>query len=229
MATAVYPGNVLSWTPRIDEVNVVFANDPNTLAVEVQAIESTVGTTPQIESSPPAGSPVTYPTLSSRVSAAMNGALLPFVSVNNSAGLFLTHGQQSYNHYPAQIVDPYNIWNGSSLTIPCSGWWTIRSDQRWSQQGGNFGGCNHHFMYCNGNWFDHDHWNWGDRGTSPGWPDNVFNGDGWTKIRWEGLLNKGDIIQILSVNSTSCDRIKIYNMSLKVFCHRTISTPFISG
>jgi hypothetical protein len=230
MATAVYPNSVLSWTPRIDQVNIIYANDPNSLALEVQAIEATTGTTPQIESSPPAGSNVNYATLSSRVSAANNNALSPYCSVVNTPGFFCNQGAQNFNHYSAQVLDPYGIWNGTDLTIPCNGWWTIRTDQKWNQHGNNFGGCNHHFLYCNGGWIDHDLWNWdaiADSGSY--WPANIISTYGWTKIRWEGLLHKGDHIQVLSANSTNCPGLQITNLTLKAFCHRTISTSFVSG
>lgn len=236
MATAVYPNSVLSWTPRVDQVNVVYANDPNTLAVEVQAVEATVGTTPQVESSPPAGSPVAYSTLSSRVSAANNNALLPYVSVSNTPGFFIGQGAQQWNRYPTQVADPYSIWNGSTLTIPTSGWWSIRADQKWNQHGNNFYGLNLLFLYLNWVWIDVDLWVWNNTiGTgqpysgAPNYPSNIMGSNGWTRLIWEGLLHKNDNIALLSANATYCPGIQITNMNLKAFCHRTISGSFVSG
>lgn len=231
MATAVYPNSVLSWIPRVDQVNVIYANDPNTLAVEVQAVEATVGTIPQIESSPPAGNSVTYPTLSGRVSAANNNALSPYCSVANAAGFFINQGQQSFNHYPTQMSDPYSIWNGTDLSIPTSGWWSIRADQKWNQHGNNFSGLNILFLYLNGSWIDLAIWDWSVAiaANQHNYPTNILGANGWTKLTWEGLLHKNDHLQLLSANATYCPGIQITNMTLKAFCHRTVSTPFTSG
>ena len=234
MATAVYPNGILQWTPRIDQVNVIFANDVNTLAVELDAVEATVGTTPQVESNPPAGSPVNYATLSSRVSDANNNALLPFVSVTSPAGFFIGSGQQQFNHYNTQLVDPYRIWNGTDLTIPCNGWWSIRADQKWNQHGNNFEGLNILFLYLNGNWIDFNQWDWSAWLAQPGQVHQAANNlgsNGWTQLRWEGMLHKGDRIQLLSANATYCPGIQITNMTLKAFCHRTVSSSlsFVSG
>ena len=231
MAKAVYPNGIVQWVPRIDEVNVVYANDPNTLAVEIQAVEATVGTTPQVESGPPAGSPVTYATLSSRVTAANNNAELPYVSLVNQPGFFINQGQQVFNRYSNQEADPYGMWNGTDLTIACNGWWAIHADQKWNQHGNNFRGGNVLFLYLNGTWIDADIWDWSANfgNTQYNYATNIFASNGFTRIAWQGQLHKGDRIQILSANSTFCPGIQITNMTLKAFCHRTISTSFLSG
>jgi hypothetical protein len=233
MAKAVYPNGVLQWTPRTDQVNVVYANDPNTLAVEIGAVDSVVGTTPQIESNPPAGNPVAYATVSSRITAAMNGANLPFVSVLNTPGFFIGSGKQAFNSYTQQEVDPYNCWNGQDLTVPCSGWWSIRADQKWNQHGNSFHGLNILFLYLNGSWIDATQWDWtawlATAAAQHALPSNDLGANGWTQLRWEGLLHKNDRVQLLSANATFCPGIQITNMTLKAFCHRTITANFVSG
>lgn len=234
MATAIYPNGILQWTPRTDQVNVIYANDPNTLAVEIGAIEATVGTRPQVESAPPAGNAVNYATMSARVSAAMNGANLPFVSVLNTPGFFIGSGKAAFNSYTQQEVDPYNIWNGNDLTVPCNGWWSIRADQKWNQHGNSFEGLNILFLYLNGTWIDSQQWDWTAWLATPlaqrTQAANNLSSNGWTQLRWEGLLHKGDRIQLLSSNATFCPGIQITNMNLKAFCHRTINNiSFVSG
>jgi hypothetical protein len=227
---AVYPSGIFPWIPRVNQQNTVFAADPNTLATEIQSIESTVGVNPQIESQPPAGSAVTYPTMSNRLSAAMNNALLPAASLINAKGFFINAGQQLFNSY-TQNYDPYTIWNGQDGTIPCNGWWSIHADQRWNQQGNKFNGQNILFLYLNGAWIDMQIWDWSAAiaANNYKYPANVLASNGWTALDWQGLLHKGDRIQMLSANGTFCPGIQVTNLTLKLSCQRTISTSFTSG
>ena len=49
MATASYPSNIINFGPdKQNTVDLIIANDPNTLRAEVVAIESTIGTTPAL-------------------------------------------------------------------------------------------------------------------------------------------------------------------------------------
>lgn len=227
---SIYPNSVFSWQPRVDDVNIVYANDPNTLATEIAGIESAIGTNPGTELNPPAGSAVQYPNLNARVSAAMNNAELPYAVLQNPTGCFLNAGQQRFHSY-SQVYDPYKMWNGQDLTIPCSGYWSIRADQRWSQRGNEFNGLNFLFLYLNGNWCDCHVWNWADCFTFSrfGFPSNIFGGNGFGKVNWEGLLNKGDRIQGLSSNGTNCPGVQALYQNLKIHCVRTVSGNFISG
>lgn len=230
MGKATYPGGIFQWTPRVDVTNIVFANDPNSLATEIQGVETTIGTNPQIEASPPAGSAVTYATLSARVSAANNNSNIPYAVLKNIAGFFINAGQQKFNTYNT-VSDPYGIWNGQDLTIPCAGYWSLHADQKWNQHGNNFRGGNVLFLYLNGNWIASDIWDWSAAfgNTQYNYASNVFQSNGYTRLAWEGLLNKGDRIQILSANSTFCPGIQITNMSLHTHCVRTVSGSFQSG
>lgn len=162
----------------------------------------------------------------------MNNANMPFVSVVNIPGMFVPSGAQKFNSYTQQEVDPYNIWNGQDLTIPCNGWWSIRADQKWNQHGNNFVGLNILFLYLNGSWIDFAHWDWNAWLAQPQQVHQFaanLGSNGWTQLRWEGLLHKGDRIQLLSSNATYCPGIQVTNMTLKAYCHRTVTTPFISG
>lgn len=225
----IYPASIFQWTPRIDEVNIVFANDPNTLATEIQSIETAVGVNPATESSPPTGSAKPYPTMSNRLSAAMNGAELPYAELVNP-GFFINQGQQMYNSY-VKGQDPYGIWNGQDGTIPCNGWWSVHADQKWNQHGNNFRGGNVLFLFVNGTWVDADIWDWSANfgNTQYNYASNIFASNGYSRLRWMGLLHAGDRIQVLSANSTFCPGIQVTNVNLKFFCHRTVTGTFTSG
>jgi len=230
MTKAIYPGGIFQWTPRQDFVSVADANDVNLLATEVQGVETTVGTNPQIEPSPPTGSAVTYGTLSSRVTDAMNNAQMPIAVLTNAKGFFINAGQQVFNTYQ-QTFDPYGIWNGQDMTVPVNGYWSIHADQKWNQKGNNFRGGNVLFLYLNGSWISADIWEWSTAFADAqyNYATNVFQSNGYTRVTWEGLLHKGDRIQLLSANSTFCPGIQITNMSLHTHCVRTVSSTFTSG
>lgn len=229
---AIYPNNILNWTPRIDDVNIVFANDPNTLASEISAIETYVGTTPQIEGHPPVPNhPVTFSTMSSRLSAAQGNELMPYCSLSNVNGQFIVQGTQFFNSYGV-AQDPYGMWNGKDITIQSKGWWLLTASQKWNQHGNNFRGGNVLFFYLNGTWVDADIWNWNDffGDTTFTYANNVFNSNGYSRLVWTGMLNAGDRIQVLSANSTFCPGIQITNMTLKAVCLINLpNSSFSSG
>jgi hypothetical protein len=231
----VYPNGIFTWNPRIDDVNIVFANDPNQLATEIQGVETIIVTSPQKEQSPPAGNTVTFATMSSRLSAAMGCQLMPYVSLANSNGFFIAQGAQAFNHY-GKILDPYNMWNGSDITVSTSGWWSVRADQKWNQHGNNFYGLNILFLYLNGSVIDFDMWDWStaiaaNLGGHFSALTNVVGSNGWSKLTWEGALHAGDRLQILSANATFCPGIQITNMTLKARCQQVFpsTVTFTSG
>jgi hypothetical protein len=226
---AVYPNSVFPWTSRRNNIDVVWAADPNSLAAEIQAIESVIGTTPNVENNPPTGNSVTYSTMNSRVSAANNNTELPYAYLRNSNGFFIEAGQQIYNSYNVQN-DPYNIWNGTDGTIPCNGWWSVQADQKWDQHGNRFHGGNVLFMYLNGDVLASDIWDWDAFfGVTLHYSNNVLESNGYSHLVWMGELHKGDRIRLLSVNNTFCPGIGVTHVNLKFFCHRTLPGTFQSG
>ena len=49
MTTAAYPSNIVNFGPdKVNTVDLVIANDPNTLRAEVVAVETTIGTSPSV-------------------------------------------------------------------------------------------------------------------------------------------------------------------------------------
>lgn len=227
---SIYPNSIFGWTPRHDFTDIVFANDPNTLATEIQGIETIIGTIPQIEQFPPTGPPVAFQTLSARVTAAINNSQLPY-TVLTAPPFFIAQGQQLFNHYKVSR-DPFKMYNGQDITIPCDGYWSVHADQKWNQGPNEFRGGNVLFLYLNGDWIDSDQWDWtaAYNNFQFHYASNIYGSQGWTKIKWEGLLHKGDRLQVLSANSTFCPGIEVTGINLKAFCHKTVSgSPFTSG
>jgi hypothetical protein len=227
---AVYPNSVFPWTARRNNLDVVWAADPNSLASEIQAIESIIGTNPNVEPNPPTGSALTYSTMSARVTDAMDNNNLPYSWLRNSKGFFINAGQQIFNSYNTQ-QDPYNIWNSVDGTIPCSGWWTISATQKWNQLGNNFRGGNVQFLLVNGNVVESDIWNWDTFFAIPheDYASSVLASNGQTHVFWQGLLHKGDRIQSQSINNTFCPGIQVNDCHLRLMCNRVVSGTFTSG
>src|ERR1700744_5270147 len=112
----VYPSGVFQWTDRVDNQSIDYANDINSTVAEVEAIETTLGTNPQIETGIPAGAPVTYNTVSARITDPMTNVNLPYVSlISNSVPV-------PYNSAGIRCpfkanLDPYHCYNGTDITV----------------------------------------------------------------------------------------------------------------
>ena len=61
---ATYPGSVRSFTTKVDVTGIVYAAHPNDLQEEVVAIESILGVTPSLSTTPNAGGSFTATTTS---------------------------------------------------------------------------------------------------------------------------------------------------------------------
>lgn len=61
---ATYPGSVRSFTTKVDVTGIVYAAHPNDLQEEVVAIESILGITPSLSTTPNAGGSFTATTTS---------------------------------------------------------------------------------------------------------------------------------------------------------------------
>src|SRR5580692_11090897 len=126
----VYPNGILSWTDRTDDVNEVDANDVNTLASDLISVETTLGTTVEIEPSPPVGTPITYSSASARITDAMNNRQMPVSSLVSNSAVVGNTTTGVMNKYVV-AYDPYGVYNGNDITIPSDGWWYISASQIW--------------------------------------------------------------------------------------------------
>lgn len=220
---AAYPQNIFQWVPRVDEQDIVYAHDPNTLASEIQAVEQAVGLNPQIESSPPAGgSPVTFASESARLTAANNNAMLPYVTLTNTTGFYCGEGDRRWHSYTS-LNDPYSLWNGQAITIPVNGWWVVQMSHRCDQDEDRFYGRCIMWLWHDDDWLDWDHWEWTDRWEDDEYyyPDDLLGEEGRTKVMWQGPLTAGSHLQGLTHNASYCPRLRIYNMALSAICIRT--------
>ena len=246
-----YPSSVLSWLDRVDNQDVDFANDINSVVADLESVETVVGTNPQIESAPPTGNPINYASVSTRISDAMSNAQLPFVSLtlpsqtlsNTSSGMLLSF---------KSAIDGYGSYNGNDITVPASGWWIVSSVMQWSWWNE---GYVHHSMTLNGssNVLGEKLVDWAFSGNvqpvlyKPGAVINgvpqVFVGNPivtppwWsrgkrplrTSVDWQGALHKGDRISVYAENGTSNAATNITNASLKASMLRVIPGTFTSG
>jgi hypothetical protein len=242
----VYPSGIFPWTDRIDNQSIDFANDINSTVAEVESIEGTLGTNPQIEPNIPGGSPITYSTVSARISDAMTGVNLPYTSLiansipvtYNSAGILCP--------FKANL-DPYSCYNGTDITIPASGWWAISSVATWSW---NNTGYFHHSCCLNGaNNVLHDRIF--DCQFSGNVVGLVYSPNGspvtqstqtprfyqygkrsvTTRTNFEGLLHAGDRISIYLENGTGHANITVPSVNMKAVMLRTVpaTVTFTSG
>jgi hypothetical protein len=161
----------------------------------------------------------------------MQGAQMPVgiltgipTTVNNSSV-----GQ--LNNYTA-TYDPFSMYNGTDITIPQLGWYLITAHQYWTWWNDGFA---HQYLTVNGTAtiLDEDLVDWEFSGNGHGQDDQST--PRWqrfglrsriTKNFWQGRLNKGDRISVLSENGSSNTNIQISNMLLSVAMIRTLP-PFL--
>lgn len=242
----IYPSGIFPWTDRVDQQSIDFANDINSTVAEVESIETTVGTTPQIESGVPVGLPVSYPSVSARITDAMTNAQLPYCSLMNI--LFTTPNTSSGTIVPFKtVLDPYGCYNGSDVTIPASGWWFLSAETTadWRNNGYEY-----QTLCLNGgsNILDDDLIDWEFSGNvqqvvySPSGNIVQFNPNTprWQtygkrsrrmKCEFHGALHKGDRISVFIENGTTQPVPWFNHIKLKAFMLRTIpsSVSFVSG
>jgi hypothetical protein len=235
----VFPNGIFPWVDKVDQQDIDFAEDVNSIAAEVESVENTIGTTPQVESNPPTGNPVTYSTVSARISDAMDNAQLPYVSLSSSS--FTCPNNSAGNFIPYQVhLDPFNCYNGTDIACPANGWWFVSTVQTWNWWND---GYSHHMLCLNGfgNILHEDFVNWEFPGNLyPGGlsqPVQLITPRWWqfgkrnirTQVMWQGALHKGDRLSVLAENGTSNAQHVINGLTLKASMLRTISGNFVSG
>lgn len=245
----VYPNGIFPWTDKVDNSDIDFAANINSIAAEVESVELTVGTTPNVEPSPPTGLPLTYGSVSNRITDAMSNAQLPYsallatnVSVNN-------YGSGSLAPFTVGL-DPYSCYNGNDITIPVNGWWLLTSESQWAWSSN---GYSHVSMTLNGSSSVLDEYvlDWEFAGnvlplsyTADGQPiTNPPSGSApprWQQfgtrpikvgLSFQGPLHAGDRVSVYLENGTAATFQTIVSMNLHAFMMRTIppTTSFVSG
>lgn len=221
MTAPIWPKAIASWTDRINNTDIVWASDPNQLAAEILSLETTVGTMPQTEPSPPVGQPVTYKTMSARVTDSMLGNQRPYCSLAVSAvnvGYGSGPGESTYVSY-RKLYDPYGYFNGSDVTIRATGLYTVDAYQSWTWYNAGYLSM---YLIINGTICRNSLWSWKwfNSGTAKGsYTDDRF---AVTNLSWIGGLKKGDRVRIGLENGTPRNPYRTFNGSLKVFYERQL-------
>lgn len=141
-----YPSGVFQWNDRVDNVNIDFANDINSAVAEIESIESVFGSNPQIETGVPGSGPITYNTVSDRITDAMTNAQLPYCALLANAIPVSCNNAGQLIQFKVSL-DTGGCYNGTDITIPFNGWWSIQSTATWSW---NDRGYCHHQLCLNG-------------------------------------------------------------------------------
>lgn len=237
----VYPNGIIQWVDRVDNVSIDYANDINSVVSDLESVEITLGANPQVESNPPTGMPITYNTVSDRISDAMSNSNLPVCSLSANQQAFSNVSVGHFNNYQKNY-DPYKMHNGTDVTAPINGWYSVNATQVWTWQRN---GYVYTALCLNGtsNIISDDLIDWQFSGNvvtgivgnavSPGLPRWQQFGlrNRLASLSWEGLLHEGDRLSVTSENGTSTSSVTATNMFLKVACLRTLpsNTQFTSG
>lgn len=216
MVAPIYPKALAGWTDRINGVDTVWANDPNSLAAEIISIEQTLGAMPQVERNVPVGKPVSYSSVSARISDAMLGGQLPFVSLTNPKFKLPRSGQiqsaesgpfnATYNTYTQVVSDHWRFFNGSDITIQAPGIYYIDASQSWENYKSGYVMM---MLLINSARLRLSRWNWADY-------DPTSTDYASTDLHWLGPLNNGDRIRIASQNATSNNPYTVTYSNLRV-------------
>ena len=217
----IYPSAIFSWVDRVDQVNIDFANDINSVASDLISVEATLGANPQNESNPPAGGqPVTYSNVSARISDAASAALMP-VCVLRSGGFVVDNVSSGMLTPFTSIYDPYSMFNGTDITTTANGWFLFTVHQTWSWWND---GYTHTYLQTNGNTVEEDLINWEFAGNikSDEESDEVPRWQRFGKrtrtahLVWQGRCSVGERVSILAENGTSNTAMQVTYTALHV-------------
>ena len=221
MTQPIFPKSILSWADRVDEVNVIWANDPNSLAAEVISIENTLGAMPQVEPSPYVGNPITYSTVGARISDVLAGNQNPYCSITTTQD-FVYNNQfagTNWGHYNtfSKVYDPYGYYNGSDITVQASGLYLITGSQTWDYHDS---GYLWHQLFIDDLWMAGHRWDWDFAGFGPAFFEPVRQAN--TAFTWMGAIPAGKRIRVVSENGTSFNPYPISNSWLRLYCLRKL-------
>jgi hypothetical protein len=222
---AAYPNSLLNWTARVNS-QTVQAADPNTLAAEIDAIESAIGTNPQNEPSPLTNSVVSYANLSQRVSAAYLQSGHPYIgisgsfNVSHSASLVFNPGTPTRPTGPPGTVYPAYVGVSGNITIQDSGLWLINANQSWDYAQS---GWVQHVLYVAGaqvrrSVFSYDQF---PSGGSNSFGERFINQYGMTETTYLGRINAGSVVRVASGNYTNRSPILVESATLTAYYLRS--------
>lgn len=227
MTNPVYPQAIIPWTDREDEVDVVWAADPNSLAADLAAVETTLGVMPQVMDNPPAGGPpVTFNNVGQYLDYLSAGYQMPVCEVQNADRLAIGSRQGPGTYYGVRnahsqvVYDPFGMWNGTDVTVAQTGWYSVYTSQLWDWH--DIGYCAHH-LFVGTDWKDCKRWDWQFNGNTFGGPWQGYaevQRPVPTSIFWEGVINAGTRISAYSENGTNLPLFYARNFQLSVAMKR---------
>lgn len=229
MTRAIFPQSIAAWTDRIDEIDTVWANDPNSIAAEVGAIESVLGVMPQVEKFPITGTgTIAYDSVDARLSDMVAGSHIPVMSlsspeqhINNWRGAGAEYGE--WNTYGVDY-DPFGMYNGTDVTIPADGWYSVSIAQTWEWWSTGYHG---HWFWIDNRYYRHHHWHWDFHGNEEGgwwYRSQSEQRSATTNIDWQGILHKGQRLRALSENGCPHTPHRTFDMSFAISFVRSVAS-----
>lgn len=217
---ASYPGATLSWTSRINS-QTIYAADPNTLAAEIDAIETYVGTNPHHEPHALTGGTKTFSNMSARLSSAMLQDQHPYYEIyrstnqNISHSTASTHVQQNYFTTEKSSWSGYGI-SGGTVKIKDAGVWLIHATQKWNYTSSGWVQMQ---LLSGGSILDRDIFNYSlfPRSGSNSYGERFLNDDAYTHTSFLGRLGAGSVISVSSGNYTNSNPLAIQWMSMSMY------------
>lgn len=227
MTQAVFPKSIVPWTDRIDQVDVVWAADPNSLAAEIIAIENVLGVMPQVEKAPYIGNTVSYASMDARISDVLAGTLHPYVELNQRD--FYCHNDERWHGFNGhgnsynRVYDSHGFYNGTDITVGVSGLYLITAQQTWEWHDSGY--CFHH-CYIDDDWRSGHRWDWDFAREGPGRydPDRLLT----TSITFLGPVTAGKRVSIVSENGTSRNPYHVISSNMRAYCLRKLPTSALS-
>lgn len=216
--SAAYPSSLLNWTARLNS-QTVWAADPNTLAGEIDAIESFVGVNPHVEPSPRHGATYAFSNLSTRVSQAMLQTGHPFVELSKSGSVvYHSTATAGLGHLGMEtIVAGWPDYvSGGSIVIKDTGVWAIHASVIWPYETGGF--VTHTLMF-GGSIMRRSVFNW-DQFPASGsntYGERFVNQNGATETNFLGKVNAGTVVSIYCGNMTNKSAVAIVGSTLSAY------------
>lgn len=128
---AQYPNVIKTFTTKVDQINVVYADDMNSAQGEITAIENALGTSPQMATnSLDASRHVDYGTVVNRLEAIQANLSAPAIALSSvavkpSSGSFWTYTSWSVDQ------DDFGYASPSGFTTRDDAWWLINATGNW--------------------------------------------------------------------------------------------------
>lgn len=223
---ASYPKSLLNWTARVNS-QTVWAADPNSLAAEIDAIETAIGTMPMNEPTPLTNAVAEFSNMSQRITAAYLQSGHPYVDISQSGfkvyhGTALTYapGAPTRPTGPPGTIYPAYIGISGNLTIQDTGLWMINANTVWDYA---TAGWVQQVLFVGGaqarrSVFSYDMF---PKSGTNSYGERFINQYGMTETTWLGRINAGTVIKVGLGNYTNRSPITIEAYGLNAYFLRT--------